>query len=170
MAPSVATNLDYLIPRLRLHLGDLDSNLYRYTDDWLQASLIGSIESLMRWWNYRYLLDENNDVYRNTTTTFSFDSPPIIEQGDIRPIVLMAAIIIKEGSLENSAWSLSSWRDSEISYSNLEGGIQRDKSLLRDWEELIKILGVPRSRLLIARKQSLSGYRDNPYEYGRNEP
>lgn len=157
------SNIDYLIPQLRLHLGDI-SEPYRYMDTWLDASLVGAVKALMRWWDSKYLVGADGDVHRSSHGNFSAPEPPLIDAPDERPIVLMAAIIIKGGTLENSAWSLQSWRDSEISFSNLEGGRVRDKSLMRDWDELKSLLGGPRSRLARARRAPLRGYHQNPDE------
>lgn len=170
MAPTVATNLDYLIPKLRLELGDRDSSSYRYTDDWLQVALIAGVEFLMRWWKYRYLLDDDNNVLRNDGITYNFESPPIIERGDSRLIILAAVIVIRQGTLEESAWNLHSWKDSEISYSNLEGGRTRDRMISRAWDELISVLGSPRTKLVGPGKNSLVGYLSNPLERNRKDP
>lgn len=160
-----ATNLDYLIDNLRIQLGDLDSTAYRYIDAWLRTALVLSIKTLQRWWNYKYLLDTTNNVYRNTEDpNFLFPEPPIIEAGDERPVVLMASIIVKQGSLENSAWSTATWRDAEIYYSNLEGSKAREESIKRDWNELTSILKAPQKRLIKALKSSLPGYKGNQWE------
>lgn len=159
------TSVDYLIPKLRIHLGDLDSNNYRYLDEWLEAALVAAIESLMVWWGQKYLLTDDDLVYRNKDKTlFQYPEPPVIQRQDVRPIILMAGIIIKGGSLENSAWNLVSWRDTEISFSNLEGGKTRRDLFKQDWEELEEILGTPRKRLAVARKNSLPGFNNNYIE------
>ncbi len=158
-------NLSYLIPRLRLHLGDIDATSYRYLDEWLRLSLIAAIETLQPWWNYKYLVDENDDVYRNMTVRFLHSEPPVIERGDIRPIILMAAIIIKSGQLENLSWSVGAWRDAEISYSNIEASRRKDEMLQRDWTELTNILKPPQKRLASSNKGHLPGYVGSVREY-----
>jgi len=158
-------NLSYLIPRLRLHLGDIDATSYRYLDEWLGLSLVAAIETLQPWWNYKYLVDENDDVYRNTTVRFLHSEPPVIERGDIRPIILMAAIIIKSGQLENLSWSVGAWRDAEISYSNIEASRRKDEMLQRDWTELTNILKPPQKRLASSNKGHLPGYVGSVREY-----
>jgi hypothetical protein len=165
MAIETETNLDYLITDLRLHLGDT-SEPYRYTDSWLRTSLVMSVKALMRWWNYKYLIDSDYNASRNPRITFLFPAPPTIEYGDEYPIVLMGSIIIKEGSLENSSWSTGSWRDAEIAYSNIEGNRARTASLRQDWETLEDILKPPQKRLAQARKASTPGYLNNKYERG----
>jgi hypothetical protein len=164
MAILSETNYDYLIDRLRLHLGDIDSSSYRYMDEWLRTALSMAIKKLQRWWNYRYLINTDNDVYRNSRYSFQFSSPPIIQHKDEDPIILMASIIIKEGSLENASWDSVSWKDAEISYSNLEGSRARRESLKNDWEALFHVLTPPSKRLAKSIKGSLPGYIHNEYD------
>jgi len=157
--------LSYLIPRLRLQLGDIDATSYRYLDEWLRLSLIASVETLEKWWDYKYLINEDDDVYRNTGIKFKYAEPPVIERGDIRPIILMSSIILKTGQLENLSWNVGAWRDAEISYSNIESSRGKDKTLDRDWNELTSILKAPQQRLASSNKGHLPGYRGNPQEY-----
>jgi len=158
------TNLNYLIERLRLHLGDLVTP-YRYLDMWLETALVCAVETLMPRWNYKYLINDSNNIYRNTTIRFLFTTPPLIERGDIWPIVLQAAIIIKEGSLENQSWDFGSWRDAEISYSNLEGSRAKDASLTRDIELLDTMLPWRAKRLAQPIKGHLPGYLGSGFEH-----
>jgi len=37
------TTIDYLLPELRLHLGDIDPSTYRYASEWLEVALEMSI-------------------------------------------------------------------------------------------------------------------------------
>ena len=158
-------DLSYLIPRLRLHIGDINSTSYRHLDEWLRLALITSIESLQTWWNYKYLINENDDVYRNSTRRFLQPEPPVIERGDIKPVILMSAIIIKTGDLENLAWNVGAWRDAEISYSNIEASRRKDATIERDWRELTNILKPPQKRLASTRKGHMPGFEGSPYEY-----
>jgi hypothetical protein len=162
---TTTVNLSYLIPRLRLHLGDIDADNYRHLDEWLRLSLVVSVETLQKWWNYKYLIDDNNDVYRNPRITFLHSQPPVIERGDIKPIILMSAIMIKSGDLENLSWNVGAWRDAEISYSNIEASRRKDEMIKRDWEELTSILKPPQKRLAESQKGHLAGYKGNPFEY-----
>jgi hypothetical protein len=157
-------DLSYLIPRLRLHIGDIDPDNYRHLDEWLLLSLVVGVEALQKWWNYKYLIDDDDDVYRNSTIRFLHPEPPVIERGDIKPILLMAAIIIKSGSLENLSWNVGAWRDAEISYSNIESSRSKDKMLTRDWKELTSILKPPQRRLAESAKGHLPGYVGNSFE------
>jgi hypothetical protein len=163
------TTVDYLLPELRLHLGDIDPSSYRYTNEWLEVALEMSIKALGRWWNLKYLIDMSTHlVSRNPNHTFILTEPPVIEMQDERPILLMASIIIKEGSLEANSWNAGAWRDSEISFSNLEGSRSKQISLKKDWEELSMLLSAPTKRLSQALKGSLPGYKQNTFEYSGN--
>lgn len=166
MSISTETNLDYLIDGLRLHLGDTTVGSYRYTDEWLRTSLVGAVKALMRWWNAKYLI--NNTTYnaeRNTSKwTYSYADPPLLQHDDEYPIILMASIVIKSGSLENVSWNLGRWRDAEISYSNIATGNTKDTSILRDWRFLELILTPPTRKLKRSLKGSLPGFQENTHE------
>ena len=73
------TTVDFLLPELRLHLGDIDPLSYRYADQWLIVALEMSIKSLGRWWNLKYLMDSSTHlVSRNPNHTFIFAETPVI--------------------------------------------------------------------------------------------
>lgn len=158
------TTLTFLIPELRLHLGDIDPATYRYIDVWLELSLEMSIKALSRWWNFKYLINTNKEAYRNPNHVFLFAEPPVIEYQDERLIILMASIITKEGSLEANSWNAGAWKDAEISFSNLEGSRSKQLSLQKDWEELNLLISAPTRRLAQAIKGSLKGYKNNTFE------
>ena len=159
--PVTSSNLDYLIDALRLQLYDIDSTSYRYEDSWLRTSLVAAVKALMHWWNDKYVIDTDNNVARNTaangwsTTDYKYTSPPIVQVSDERPIILMASIIIKGGTLENNAWDYGSWKDDEVSYSNIEGGKQKNASLKQDFEELTGYLTPPTKKLAQTFKRDL---------------
>lgn len=159
------TSLSFLIPQLRIRLGDLDQGSYRYLDEWLELALRSSIVSLQRWWNYKYLLDTDDLVYRNPHIQFLFPEPPVIEHGDEQPIVIMAGIILKSGDLQNLSWNVGAWRDAEISYSNIEGSRSKKDLLRQDWLELTSILTPPTRKLSFSKNMPMPGYKNNPYEY-----
>lgn len=158
------TNYDHLIGDLRLQLGDTDSTSYRYAEEWLRTAISGSIKILQRWWKSRYLIDTDNQIYRNTACFFSQSDPPLIEQKDERVMVLMASIIIKGGSLESNAWNIGSWKDAEISYSNIQGGKMHEDSIKRDWIELLSLIKPPTKRLAKSVKASLPGFMHNEFD------
>lgn len=162
-------NPEYLVPFIRLTIGDTNSSSYRYTDDWIDVAIEASIIALSKWWNAKYLLDENKYVYRNPVVNSFMDTePPVIQIDDERPIVLMASIIMLEGSLESSAWSIGSWRDNEISVSSIEQGRLRESTVRKLWDELNSLLVPPTKRLVRARKGSLPGYLGNDYEHRKD--
>lgn len=162
----MSVDVDYLIPYLRLRLGDLTPATYRYLDEWLSNSLIASVRVLGRYWKFKYLVDESGLVSRNPNYyEFTFEeSFGVIEGQDEDVIVLKAAIIVLQGNLENSAWSISSWKDSEISFSNLEQSRSRSSSLDRLLQDFRDLVVAPTKRLAVPSKQSLPGYLNNPYE------
>lgn len=148
MAIEVATDLDYLIPELRWRIGDIDSTSYRYLDSWLRVALVAALKSLQRWWGTRYVIDETTyTVTRYEGSTFVTDEPPVVQQRDEIVIVLMAAILIKDGSLETAAWTIGSWRDAEIAVSNIESGRIKEASIGRLWNELLWYIQPPTKRL-----------------------
>jgi hypothetical protein len=159
-------NPGYLIPHIRLTLGDINSTAYRYTNEWVLVALEGAIKTLAKWWNAKYLLDSTLLLYRNPAVSYLFldEEPPVIQVDDERAIVLMTCIILLEGSLENNAWNLSSWKDNELSFTNLEQGRSRDNNLARLERQLYDILQPPTKKLARALKGSLPGYLNNEFE------
>jgi len=166
------TNLDDLISFVRLRIGDLTTP-YRYLDSWIRTALVAGVDKLSKWLNFKYLLDSNFNIYRNPSAMgvfiFPEDTFGIIEPGDKDAIILIASIILLEGSLENSAWNFQSWRDSEISYSNLEQSRTRNDILKSLWDELYKTLKPPTKKLARAIKGNLPGFKGNIFERG-DEP
>lgn len=131
----MTTIIDTLLPVLRLKLGDTDITAYRYLDEWLETSVIAAISALSRYWSDKYVIIDG-DIARNAAYAYFETTTPVIQSKDAWLIILAAAIIVKSGSLENAAWDFSSWHDSELSFSNLESGRQKDISLTRDIQEL----------------------------------
>lgn len=164
-------SLDYLIPELRLKIGDISSP-YRYLDEWLELSLSLAVRSLQRFWKSKYLVDDDFRVYRNSNTPEMFieeeKEGSVVEQRDEPIIVIMASIIVLEGSLENSAWSTGSWRDAEIAYSNIEQGKIKREVLVKLKEELDSYLLPPTRKLSGGIARRLQGYINYPEEFGDN--
>jgi len=157
--------VEYLIPMLRLKLGDVNPLAYRYADEWLKTSLISAIRFLERWWDSRYYVSDSGIVSRNP---YEYYETPVnvrvIETADEYLLILCASFLVLQGALENSAWDTVSWKDAEISYTNLESGRIRDKNVDRLWAELQSYLIPPSKRLARARKGTLPGYLGNTYE------
>lgn len=151
-----SSSLDYLIPQLRDHLGDRDAKTY--STDFLRQQLFSAFKALVPRWQYRYSIDALDVITRNPDVTFVFAEPPTIQKFDERPIILMASIIVKRGLLQSSSLGFGSWRDDEISYSNIEGSRVLKESLAMDMEELETILPSRTRKLSKASKQSLPGF------------
>lgn len=155
---TVETGLDYLLPELRNRLGDTDPASYRYLDEWLRVSLVSALKSLQRWWRIRYVIDETTYlVSRYEGSTFTTDEPPVIQQQDEVPIVIMASILTKSGVLQNSSWTVGSWRDAEIAVSNIESGKLKESSLNRDWQELSMYILPPTKKLTGVVRSTIPG-------------
>jgi hypothetical protein len=138
-----------------MELGDINPAAYRYTDEWLRVALLTAVKGLQRWWYNRYLVDDTTqNVYRNPASTFVLDEPPVIQTTDEMPVILMAAILIKDGSLESNSWTVSTWRDAEYYVSNVEGGRLKDSSLQRTWDRLLIYLKPPTKRLSPGARES----------------
>lgn len=158
MSIEVETDLDFLIPELRFRLGDTDSTAYRYLDSWLRVSLVSALKAMQRWWRIRYTIDEDTYVVsRYEDSVFAEDAPPVILQSDQTPILIMASILTKSGALQNNSWSIGSWRDAEIAVSNIESGKIKDRSLERDWAELLWYVKPPTKRLTVGTRDSIPG-------------
>jgi len=156
VAISVSTSLDYLIPDLRMHLGDIDPTAYSYTLEHLRHALVMACKTLMKKWRNRYIIDASYVVSRNTTVLYELDSPPVVQYSDERAFVLQASIIIKSGNIISTVDFIGSWRDDEVSYSNIAGAKVRDTSLDNDIAELELWL---RRRLFGGSRQSLPGFK-----------
>lgn len=167
------TNLDYLIPNLRLWLGDINPTEYRYLTEWLRTSLVGAVKALRGWWHDKYMVDDVTYlVSRNDQRSYLFEyaEPPIIDHKDEMPIILMASIIIKSGSLQNNSWNLISWVDSEIQYRPGNVSKAQADSLKADWDSLKDYLKPPQKRLAVTSKRHLQGFKTNQYERDINDP
>lgn len=162
MAIEQTTSLDYLINDLRFQIGDT-STPYDYEDADLRHALVMGIKTLMKKWKNRYTINANYVVSRNSGATFDESAPPVIERADEPIIILQSAIIIKTADLQGSVWDIVSWRDDEVSYSNLTGGGIAEKALVRDMDTLERLL---KRRLYGANRQSLAGFK---YPYNVRE-
>ena len=135
----VTSNLEELITPFRIQIGDTTSDP-TYSDEVLHEVLRQAISALMTRWNDRYFVDNEGVVNRNTTELFSWSSPPVIQHRDRRAIVLMASIMIKSGKKFSESGNAHSWRDEEISYSNIESARQLNSTLAEDKAELDSIV------------------------------
>jgi len=156
-------DITYLVPELRLRLFDLEEP-YTYSDTTLSTGVLSAIKLLGRRWRNRYLVVSGYDVKRNPSIdTFVEDEPPVIEPADEAVIILQASIIIKTAHSYNSVWDVASWKDDEVSYSNIQSAKSRDLSIQRDYEELETLL---KTRLYAGKYSPLPGYHKNTTETG----
>jgi hypothetical protein len=149
MSIETSINLDYLLPVLRMQLGDTDSASYRYMDSWLRTTLVTGVKAMQRWWGSRYIVDDTTkNVSRNTEAyTFTTAEPPVIQDADERPLILMCSILVKSGQLEANSWNVGSWKDAEIAVSTIEGSRAKEFGYKMDWEELQMYVLPPTKRL-----------------------
>jgi hypothetical protein len=158
-----ATDLDYLIPALRMHIGDPNATVY--TDNFLKRALVMGFYLVQPRWNFRYLMDANYTVTRNPNTTFLHASPPVILYADERPIYVAAAIALRSGLIWTAGSDAVSWKDEEVSFSNISGAKMREAAFIRDWDELHQMLPERRNRLAPATRQELPGFKNPPNIY-----
>ncbi len=159
-------NIDYLIDQVRLEIGDLDPVKYRYLDEWIVLSLIVAVRTLSRRWESKYKITNDGEISRNVNTiTFEFTEleDGIVQQKDERLIVVQAALIMLEGSLESSAWNIGSWRDAELSVSNIESGKLRSDHISSLHNELDSVLKPAGKRLMKSKKNT--HFKDMLYWY-----
>lgn len=157
------TDLDYLIPFVRFHMGDLENR--RYTTSTLRMALVYALKLLQRRWNSKYLIDATNTtVTRNADMLYYFrqTAPPTIESRDEAAFVLQAAILLKSGIMQDSSWQVAAWRDDEIQVSNIQADRSRHRGLDRDMEMLDLFF---KRRLYAGRRQSLPGFKYPPNWY-----
>jgi len=154
------SNLEDLILPLRVQIGDTDA-IPTLSDEMLHVILLESVASLMSRWGDKYYITNDKVVKRNSNVTFDWSAPPEIQHKDRRPIVLQASILIKGGVKFSESSGAVSWRDEEISYSNIESARQRSSTLEDDIKELEAIL--PSKKLAKALYGRLFGWRENYY-------
>lgn len=130
--------LEELLSDLRIYLYDIEEP-YRYSDGTLIQCLYGAVKLLGRRWRNRYYLVDGV-LMRNPNIVFKFSEPPVISPGDEYVFIVQAAIILKSAVVYDSAWDVASWKDDEVSYSNIQGAKSRDDSLRRDLELLEELL------------------------------
>lgn len=140
------TTLAYLIPQLRRQLSDY-TEPYTYSDAVLSGFLLDSIKALGNRWNNKYRVAEvdgvSDLVIRNGNTyLFQFSQPPVIQYQDERAVVLQASILIKSSTKWSESGSAVTWKDDEVSYSNLESARQRSSTLQDDIDELNKLFPI----------------------------
>lgn len=136
-----------LVPALRRHM-----NNYLETDEidaTLAAYLADAIEALQFRWDREYIIE--------FIPPLTYHVSPDIESKDKRPIILMASIIYKMGTLQ-----LAGFRDQDFAYDPQQG---RQNPIQMDVEELARFL--PIYRLAKPSTAPLRGYNNvvNPESY-----
>ena len=149
------TTLYYLIDDFRIHLGDY-TEPYSYSDTVVLQVLNMACKYLKKKWGNRYTIDSAGLVSRNSLVTFNDAEPPVIEVADEVAFILQASIILKSADIRNSIWDIGSWRDDEISFSNIASSNAYERSLMHDIDALKYFL---EHRLFAGSKQSLPGFR-----------
>lgn len=145
--------LEDLLYDLRVYLYDIIEP-YTYSDELLLQCLYGAVRLLGRRWRNRYYLVDNV-LTRNPYIVFKFAEPPVIAPGDEYVFIVQAAIMLKSAVAFDSTWDVASWKDDEISYSNIQAAKSRDDSLRRDLELLEELL---RQQLAGGLVQPLPGF------------
>lgn len=153
-----SSNIEDLILPLRVQIGDTDG-VPTFSDEKLHIILLESVASLMNRWGDKYYITNDGVVRRNPNVDFKWSSPPEIQHKDRRPIVLQASILMKSGLKFSESGSVASWRDEEISYSNIESARQRSSTLDDDLKELESIL--PSKKLARPVYGRLVGWKEN---------
>lgn len=160
------TNLDYLLPDLRFHFGDLTGA--KYSDQIMRTALINGVKYLQKKWSSKYqifsddiLVSPQGDVptgyvrvntsdgeafipsglaqgsiFRNPYISFIQSSPPVLESDDEMAIILAATYLLRKMQTSSSADSLISWQTEDIRYSNLAAGRTIEKILEADKQAL----------------------------------
>ena len=153
----MAESVEYLLPTLRLRIGDIDNTAYRYLDEWLVIGLVAAVRSLERYWGSKYKITEGGTITRNELyLDFEFEeSEGLVQKKDEDIIIIKAALMVLEGSLENSAWDAGSWKDAEIAYSNISSGKLREGILNNLKTELDSLIKSPSKRLTKGSRSSI---------------
>jgi hypothetical protein len=155
------TNLDYLIPIVRVHVGDTTGT--QFSDNLVRTALVYGVKALGQKWANRYFIYSNDmaisateintpsgivtvamlpneyDAFRNTYQPFTSSEPPVIEQTDETPIILSAALGVRRSVITSSMTAFTNWSTPDLSYSNVQASkslmdmIKADQQALDDW-------------------------------------
>lgn len=168
------TNLDYLIPFVRVRMGDISSPP-QYSDPFIRTALVNAIPSLSQKWTWKYFiytsslnrggnlvetpagiveltpLPNEYDIVRNPAATFTMSPPPVIEQNDESIIVLAATILLRRALLASSTSVFTNWSTPDFSYSNVASAKTMIEALTAEQQELderLRVYATPRKRAL----------------------
>lgn len=142
------TNALELIPAFRRQIG-----VYTQGENTVDSALAGYIADAVQALMYRW--DKSYSVEFTSPSTYIIT--PDIEQKDIRPIILMASIIYKMGTI-----ALASFTDGDFSYNPHRGDAG---TISVDREELLAY--VPKQRLAVPSAGQFLGFDNwfNPESY-----
>jgi hypothetical protein len=155
------TNLDPYIPIVRIHLGDVTGT--QFSDNLVRTALVYGVKALGQKWSNRYFiftsdmaisateintpsgivtvatLPNEYDAFRNTYQPFTSSEPPVIEQTDETPLILMAALGVRKSVITSSMSAFTNWSTPDLSYSNVQASkslmdmLSADQKALDDW-------------------------------------
>lgn len=114
------TNLDFLITPLQMQYGDYAGTAY--SESVYRTALVQSVKALQRRWSSKYLIDDDNNITRNSTlatSTYLTTSPPIIVQGDEQAIILQGVVMLRQIQLYGGSSAFANWSTPDLSYSNV---------------------------------------------------
>lgn len=184
---TVTTNLDYLIPDVRLRVGDIDGTLF--SDNLIRTGLVSSVKYLQHLWGDRYLIYTSGiissgtivnvpqgtcdlgytpneyDVIRNCYAVFESVPPPILDQDDEQAIVIAAGMLVRRSVIQSSTTAFTNWTTPDLSISNIQSAKMLTEMLKMDKEELDSFfkrrLARPvKSTFPIAAKQELTPFAE----------
>ena len=141
------SNISYLIPPLRLHIGDVNGDTF--SDTILLTALVNGVKMIASRWSNKYQIYASgidtacigytpnvNDVYRGCTFAFTTIPPPIVEQQDEIAIVLAASILARRSVITSSVTVFNNWSTPDLSFSNVQASktimdlLQTDQNML----------------------------------------
>lgn len=145
---AVSTNALELVPAFQRQIRVYNTGASATTESGLAGYIADGVQALLYRWDKTYSVA--------LTSPMTYVISPVILEKDIRPIILMASIIYKSGSL-----GLVSFSDGDFSYH----GATAAKALELDRAELLSY--IPATRLAKPTIGPLFGYRAiwNPENY-----
>jgi hypothetical protein len=77
------TNVDYLIPTVRMRIGDFDGT--RFSDSIVRTSIITAVKMLQRKWGNRYLVFDSSSLAPATEAASGYVSAFVLGEGTQHP-------------------------------------------------------------------------------------
>lgn len=145
------SNLEELIIPLRVQIGDIETTP-TYSDELLHLILRQAVAALMTRWHDKYYVTNEGVICRNPNELWDWSSPPVIQHKDRRAIILQSSITIKGGKKFSESSNAVTWKDEEISYSNVQSAKQISSTLGDDVKELNELFPVKLARSKYSRQ------------------